>query len=280
MSNPIKLNDMKKIMYTLAVSALFLLTASGVWSEARRPYFATHGAELTYVSRYDGKEQRSVSRVGAAYEKEGRLHVDIRDDGKMKPQAAYYANGVTYYVMDLSEMLSEPGMDSLGLSVSGATQLVVDIPAEMEKGQKLSDLSLKISMDMSAANPDMVDSMSEMPSEEDIEKLKNEAGIEIDTEGVNGLNIKEIDFEMHLINRKCLGYEDVTVSAGEFRDCVKLIYTIQMKVMFIKTKIATVTEWYAPGVGLVKSETETMFGGMKQTTELAFLELSLPSLVI
>jgi hypothetical protein len=56
----------------------------------------------------------------------------------------------------------------------------------------------------------------------------------------------------NITNRTVVAFEKITTSAGTF-DCVKISYDIDTKVMFIKTNNKAV-EWYAEGVGMVRSE--------------------------
>lgn len=50
-----------------------------------------------------------------------------------------------------------------------------------------------------------------------------------------------------------MGTETVSTTAGNFADCVKISYLKRTKVV-LKSQTIRVTEWYAKGVGLVKSE--------------------------
>lgn len=50
-----------------------------------------------------------------------------------------------------------------------------------------------------------------------------------------------------------MGTETVSTTAGKFADCVKISYLKRTKVV-LKSQTIRVTEWYAKGVGLVKSE--------------------------
>ena len=49
-----------------------------------------------------------------------------------------------------------------------------------------------------------------------------------------------------------MGEEKVSTTAGKF-DCIKISYLKRTKIV-LKTETVRVTEWYAKGVGLVKSE--------------------------
>ena len=56
-----------------------------------------------------------------------------------------------------------------------------------------------------------------------------------------------------ITNRKVEALEKVTTPAGKF-DCVKISYDMLSKVSIVKTE-GHVIEWFAPNVGLIRSET-------------------------
>lgn len=63
-----------------------------------------------------------------------------------------------------------------------------------------------------------------------------------------------------------MGNEQVSTTAGKF-DCVKISYLKRTKIVLKSTNVR-VTEWYAKGIGLVKSETYDMEGTLKAKTLL------------
>ncbi len=65
-------------------------------------------------------------------------------------------------------------------------------------------------------------------------------------------------FEITISGVACLGSEEVNTKAGTF-DCVKISYLMRTKVV-VKSSTVRVTEWYAKGIGLVKSESYDMKG--------------------
>ncbi len=65
-------------------------------------------------------------------------------------------------------------------------------------------------------------------------------------------------FEITISGAACLGSEEVNTTAGTF-DCVKISYLMRTKIV-VKTGTLRVTEWYAKGVGLVKSESYDLKG--------------------
>lgn len=55
-----------------------------------------------------------------------------------------------------------------------------------------------------------------------------------------------------------MGYEKVSTTAGKF-DCIKISYLQRTKIL-LKSETLRITEWYAKGIGLVKSEAYDMKG--------------------
>ena len=49
------------------------------------------------------------------------------------------------------------------------------------------------------------------------------------------------------------GFERLKTPAGEF-DCIKLTYTMKANMLLFFSETVNITEWYALGIGLVKSE--------------------------
>lgn len=64
--------------------------------------------------------------------------------------------------------------------------------------------------------------------------------------------------EVTISGAACMGKEEVGTTAGKF-ECMKISYLKRTKVV-LKTTTLRVTEWYAKGVGLVKSEAFDMKG--------------------
>lgn len=58
--------------------------------------------------------------------------------------------------------------------------------------------------------------------------------------------------EINISGAAYMGEEKVSMTAGKF-DCIKISYLKRTKIV-LKTETVRVTEWYAEGIGLVKSE--------------------------
>ena len=71
-------------------------------------------------------------------------------------------------------------------------------------------------------------------------------------------------------NRKVEAIEDVTVPAGTFK-CLKLTSDVNATVMGMNVK-SNSTEWYAKGIGLVKSESYDKSGKVQSTMHLTELK--------
>ena len=55
------------------------------------------------------------------------------------------------------------------------------------------------------------------------------------------------------LNGEYQGFERLKTPAGEF-DCIKLTYTMKANMLLFFSETVNITEWYAQGIGLVKSE--------------------------
>jgi hypothetical protein len=102
--------------------------------------------------------------------------------------------------------------------------------------------------------------------------LKNMGEVKIETTDLQfpskltpGMQLKDASITMtiegpfnmglstNITNRKVEGVEEITTPAGTF-NCFKITYTSSGKMMIAKVE-NNVTEWYAPNVGAVRSET-------------------------
>lgn len=61
-----------------------------------------------------------------------------------------------------------------------------------------------------------------------------------------------LKIEINISGAAYMGEEKVSTTAGKF-DCIKISYLKRTKIV-LKTETVRVTEWYAEGIGLVKSE--------------------------
>lgn len=84
------------------------------------------------------------------------------------------------------------------------------------------------------------------------------------------MGIVNMKISADLTNRKVEAIEDITVKGGTFK-CYKFSSDINSVAMGIKVKAKSV-EWYAKGVGTVKSESYDKNGGLQSHTELVELK--------
>ncbi|MCB0568231.1 MAG: hypothetical protein KDC66_00630 [Phaeodactylibacter sp.] len=85
--------------------------------------------------------------------------------------------------------------------------------------------------------------------------------------GSNGITI--INMTVNVTNRKVLGREEVTTPAGTF-NCYKITQDTDVKLMVAKT--ITSVDYYAEGVGVVRSETYDKKGNLEGYMELTKFE--------
>jgi hypothetical protein len=81
--------------------------------------------------------------------------------------------------------------------------------------------------------------------------------------------VKIITINTLITDRKVEGFEKVTTPAGSF-DCVKISYTLETKMMF-KIKMSG-AEWFAKGVGAVKTESYNKKGKLESSSMITKLE--------
>ncbi len=128
------------------------------------------------------------------------------------------ANGIM--MMDMKMNLPQTGKSESTDANAKLSNVFVEYPASMQTGDELKDASMQM----------------------DIES--------------NGMK-QSID--MQVINRKVQGKESVTTTAGTW-DCYKITNNTKMKIktMGIGMPMNTEnTEWFAPGFGVVKSESKS-----------------------
>ncbi|MBK8556729.1 MAG: hypothetical protein IPL65_13595 [Lewinellaceae bacterium] len=83
----------------------------------------------------------------------------------------------------------------------------------------------------------------------------------------NDVQVMQMRFLM--TNRKVDGKETVTTAAGTF-DCIKMSYDMEFKMLMSRSYRNT--QWYAKGVGMIKSETYDKKGRLDSRMELTKFE--------
>lgn len=219
---------MKRPLFLIAFLFLFLCVAT--LSAQQKPYFAAEGTVLKY-DIFDSKNKlvgsaeelvRKVYQRGDTLFAESVQTETITNGSKTTVESAtfkaYKLGRSTYFIYDLAQMLGEDEEFEKEMSESG---LKFNIPVgelspDMKPGAKLADLMFEFGSDL-------------------VEKMPFEV-------------------KMGFTDRTIDGFETVVTPAGEFRDCIRLTQTFRIKMGIIKKKLGTSTEWYAPGIGVVKSE--------------------------
>lgn len=106
----------------------------------------------------------------------------------------------------------------------------------------------------------------QFPSGMTVGQQLKDASIQLSLDGPVPVNMVS-----NISNRKVESRESVTTPAGTF-DCYKISYDLFSKVSIVKTE-GRVVEWYAPGVGLVRSESYNKKDKLLGFNELTGLKL-------
>ena len=223
----------------MKVFAIFLIMIiSAITLKAQDTYFATKdGMVLTYKS-FDKKDKMtSWVRYTIKDVKVSGNNLDITYQTE-----SFDNKDKMVYKEDI--LIHQEG-DVLSLDMSnfvnkGAFQQNGEIPAEVEiKGNKM-----QIPLNLQAGQT-LPDASMEMAMKMGIVNMK---------------------FAVDVTNRKVAGVENATVSGGSF-ECCKISADINSVALGIKVN-ATMNEWYAKGVGIIKSETFNKKGELMGRTEL------------
>ena len=120
-------------------------------------------------------------------------------------------------MMDMKMFIPSAQQEQMGTAATGGAQAFIEYPANMKVGDNLNNGEFSMDFKMQS--------------------------------GINA------HVDMSITNRKVDGKETVTTPSGTW-DCFKISYHSKMKMKIgIGIPInADVTEWYAPGFGVVKTE--------------------------
>jgi uncharacterized protein DUF3108 len=131
-------------------------------------------------------------------------------------------------LMDMKMIIPSAQQEQMGSMAASGTVSYLDYPATMKEGDALKDASFAADF--------------------------------TSTSGMKG------NISMNMTNRKVLGKEPVTTPAGTW-ECFKITYHTKMifKMGIGIPMNADVTEWYAPGFGVVKTESA---GGTTEITSI------------
>jgi hypothetical protein len=176
-----------------------------------------------------------------------------------------------------------------GVSSSGSS-VTANFTSEMvnDKGKTLSKGSGKYKCTNGVL---YVDAKVAMPQEnmaayKDMDVKAEESFIEYPSTITAGQTLKDVNFTMEIyskenlfatvtfdeVNRKAEVKESITTTAGTW-DCWKITYDMKFKASMAPLNIGVpfnmkVTEWFAPGFGIVKSETYNKNGKLMGSTAI------------
>lgn len=168
---------------------------------------------------------------------------------------------------------------------AGSTEVTVAAESFDAKGKSLGSIELKARCEGGVYYIDMKNFMSQesMEAYKDMEMKMEGGALEIPASMKAGDVLKNGDMKMsfssggmtimnitmNISNRKVDAVESITTPAGTF-ECYKISYDVAMKMMMnMKSKGV---EWYAKGVGMVKSETYSSDGKLLGSNVLTALK--------
>ncbi len=214
------LNPMRILL--LIAFGIFLSTLLPAQTQCNVYFPFEKGAKMEYTS-YDKKDrpEATMTHYVVSLEETGE-GVMAEVETKMQDKKGKNAFDGSYTVrckdntlyMDMSNFLPQEMMESMGDMEAEVEGDGMVIPENLEVGQTLPDASTSIDM----------------------------------SSGTLGNLMK---MTVNVVNRKVQRKESVITPAGTF-DCYKITYDTEMKTIMKKTFSSA--EWYAEGVGMVKSE--------------------------
>ena len=172
--------------------------------------------------------------------------------GEANGKQVYTVSNVQTSGDDVTARLNSEMFDKNGKSIVKAVNeikcragvMMMDMKMNMPQAQQATDVNATASNVYIEYPPTMKEG----------DNLKD-ATMQID---VDNKGMKQT-LDMQVINRKVQGKESITTTAGTW-DCYKITNTTKMKIktMGIGIPVNTeVTEWFAPGFGVVKSESKS-----------------------
>jgi len=209
---------MKNYILFLAV----LLTAMTLKSQNCDSYYPSSVGSSWEITHYDTKDKVESVQKGTVISAEavdGGIQATISTTSFDNKNKEVSSNTFTTYCKDGVFSVDMKAMLDPEMLGSGDFELQIessnmDLPANLSVGQKLPDAWIKMSIQM---------------------------------EGMPMMGSQSINITNRVVDK----FETITTPAGTF-NCVKISYDTELKSMFsIKTKTI---EWYAVGVGAVRSE--------------------------
>ena len=245
---------MKKYLLTVVALVMVCMASSA-------QYFSTTvGQVLTYNSTKDGKIEKTAKATV--------LSVETNSDGVIAMQEEDVVSDAANPLMEVKVHRSytyNPG--------TGVTKVVM-MTAEDMKATVLSMIS--------RAAQEAGQYMSESDLTEIANAISGKGALEfeVDPKMAPDTKLPKSSFRLNagmmtitgnLWDVKMLGTETVTVPAGTYEDCVKISYTMVVNSPEGNTKHIDV-DWYAKGVGLVKSVEYDKKGNVKSVDALISIQ--------
>jgi hypothetical protein len=169
---------------------------------------------------------------------------------------------------------------------AGSTEVAVSAESFDAKGKSLGTANLKARCEGGIFYVDMSNYLNQQSTDayKDMEMSVEGGSLEMPSGMKAGDMLKDGDMKMAfssggmnvmnmaitITNRKVEAVESLTTPAGTF-DCYKISYDIATKMMGINVKMKGI-EWYAKGVGMVKSESYNKDAKLQGSTLLTSLK--------
>ncbi len=228
---------MSRILFLLAFT---LITKAGFSQDCKGYYYLTNGQVVMTIYDKKGKENGAVTYTVSDVNKSGATttasFTSVMNDEKGKLMSSgkgtYKCTGGSMLV---DAKVALPG-DQMGpykdMDVK-ADQVFIEYPATLSAGQSLKDVNYSM-------------------------------------EVFNKTGALHATITMDQVNRKVEGKESVTTPAGTW-ECMKITYDGKMKASLAPLNIGIpmnfqVTEWFAPGFGVVKTESKNKNGKLIGST--------------
>ncbi len=228
---------MKKL-FTIALGVVFGAAC------ASAQYFCTDQGKIMYYKSIDSKEKEPVETVIVATV----VNVDKAADGQITSRLESKQSDANNPFIELKTYMNfsyDPTTD--------VTKVVV-MSAEDFKNMLVSVIK------ESAQAAGMHRSEMELADLEKVMSTKGEISFELDPKAAADsklanatlrLNAGQMNMTMNLWDGKFLGSETITTESGDF-DCLKISYVLRTSSPNGNEK-RNMTDWYAKGVGLVRS---------------------------
>lgn len=215
---------MKKII----LSALLLISIYGFSQNCAGFYYLQNNKsiEMTITNKKGKDVGKNIYTISNVQKTGGTVSSTVNSEfitsnGKSVSKATNVikcTNGII--MMDLKMFVPSTQQEQMGTVSSGGGEAYLEYPANMKEGDVLKDG--QFSMDYKTST------------------------------GMNG------HMSVEITNRKVEGKETVTTPAGTW-DCLKITYhsKVVIKIIVGIPMNSDVTEWYAPGFGVVKTESNS-----------------------